>query len=44
MKNKKKERKMLCPQYFSQQILNVKLLLIVIGGEKVILVVGLNYN
>ena len=25
---------MLCPQYFSQQILNVKLLLIVIGGEK----------
>ena len=34
MKNKKKKRKMLRPQHFSQQILNGKLLLIVISREK----------
>ena len=34
MKNKKRERKMLRPQHFSQQISNGKLLLTVIDWQK----------
>ena len=34
MKNKKKKRKIIHPQHFSQQILSGKLLLAVIGGQK----------